>query len=57
MTSSGNTVSAISARTNTITATIPAGSGPFIAANPRTNKIYEANSEDNTVSVLRSCPH
>ena len=47
-----DTVSVISGRTNTVTATIPVGSGPFgVAANPKTGTIYVTNF-DNTVSVI-----
>ena len=37
----------------TVTATIPVGTQPAgVAANPKTNTIYVANSFDNTVSVI-----
>jgi DNA-binding beta-propeller fold protein YncE len=49
-------VSVISGRTNTVTAAIPVGRGPFgVAANPNTNTIYVANQLDSTVSVLTAC--
>jgi YVTN family beta-propeller protein len=47
-------VSVISGRTNTVTATIPVGGGPFapfaVATDPKTNTIY-ANGDDG-VSVI-----
>jgi YVTN family beta-propeller protein len=50
-----NTVSVISGQTNTVTATIRVGLDPRgVAANPKTNTIYVANSGSNTVSVLGS---
>jgi len=49
------TVSVIRGRTNTVRATIRVGSAPEgAAANPRTNTVYVANANDNTVSVLAS---
>jgi YVTN family beta-propeller protein len=43
--SHGDTVSVISGRTNTVTATIPVGGFPFGAAvNPETNTAYVTNS-------------
>ena len=46
-------MSVISGRTNTVTATIPVGSGPFgVAADPKTGTIYVTNAFDNTVSVI-----
>jgi DNA-binding beta-propeller fold protein YncE len=45
----------ISARTNTIVATVPVGSFPFqVGTNPRTNTAYVTNAISNTVSVLGS---
>jgi DNA-binding beta-propeller fold protein YncE len=49
----------ISGRTNTMTATIPVGSGegPFgVAADPKTHTIYVINANSGTVSVLAACP-
>jgi YVTN family beta-propeller protein len=46
-------VSVINGLTNTITSTIPVGSGPCrIAENSLTNTIYVTNCLDNTVSVI-----
>jgi YVTN family beta-propeller protein len=46
-------VSVISARTNTVTATIPVGQFPLgVAADPRTKTIYVANFLSDTVSVI-----
>lgn len=43
----------IDGRTNTVTAMVPVGAGPFgVAVNPKTDTIYTANAIDNTVSVL-----
>jgi YVTN family beta-propeller protein len=43
----------ISGETNTVTATIPVGSVPDgVAVDEKTNTIYVANSNSNTVSVL-----
>ena len=48
-----NTVSVISGHTNTVTATIRVGRYPQgVAADPKTNTIYTANTFDNTVSVI-----
>jgi YVTN family beta-propeller protein len=48
----GATVAVISGRTNTVTATVPVGSGPlWIAANPRTNTIYVTHP-GGTVAVI-----
>src|SRR5207245_1626779 len=50
-----DTVSVISGRTNTVTATIPLPAGSFpvpVAANPRTNTIYVGNQRSDTVSVI-----
>jgi YVTN family beta-propeller protein len=57
VTNFGNdTVSVISGRTNTVTATIRVGRLPVgVAANPKTNTSYVVNDEDSTVSVLASC--
>ena len=52
-----NAVSLISARTNTVTATIPANGEAFgIAVNTKTNKAYAADTASNTVLVLTHCP-
>ena len=50
----GNTVSVISGKTDTVTATIPVGNAPGeVAANPLTNTAYVTNFADNTASVIR----
>jgi YVTN family beta-propeller protein len=47
------TVSVISGRGNTVTATIPVGNGPVgVAVNPLTGAVYTANIGDATVSVI-----
>jgi DNA-binding beta-propeller fold protein YncE len=47
----------ISGRTNTVTATVPVGLAPLgVAANPKTNTAYIANSGSATVSLLSPCP-
>jgi len=51
--SSGNTVAVIDGSTNSITATLVVGNGPWgLDANPATNKVYVANERSNTVSVI-----
>src|SRR5204863_10081032 len=46
-------VAEISARANTVTATIPVGDQPGGAAvDPKTDTIYTANAGDDTVSVI-----
>src|SRR5262249_23887978 len=49
-----NTVSVISGRTNTVTATIPVANGfpAGVAANPKANTIYEADSGRNAASDI-----
>ena len=48
-----NTVSVIDGATNTVTATIPVGTGPIgVAVNPSTNTVYVANSPAGTLSVI-----
>src|SRR5215831_12414549 len=50
---SRNTVSVISGRSNTVTATIRVGLFPArVATNPKTNTIYVANAASSTVSVI-----
>src|SRR5215510_12555663 len=51
-----NTVSVLSGRTNTVTATIPVGIGP-VGVDPKTNTIYVANPDSNTVSVISGRTH
>jgi YVTN family beta-propeller protein len=52
----GNTLLAISGRTNTVTATIPVGMIPQgVAAGTKNKSIYVANSASRTVSVLAAC--
>jgi YVTN family beta-propeller protein len=47
------TVSVISGRTGTVTATIPVGNGPVgVAVNPLTGAVYIASIGDSTVSVI-----
>jgi YVTN family beta-propeller protein len=54
---SASTVSVISGRTNTVTATIPVGSRPAGAAvDPRTHTVYVANNNGGTASVFAPCP-
>jgi YVTN family beta-propeller protein len=51
------TVSVISGRTKTVTATIPVGDNPSgVAVDPKTSTIYVANALSDTVSVLTACP-
>ena len=54
MTNNGsNTVSVIKGASNTVVATVPVGPQPDdLAVNPVTNRIYVANTGDNTVSVI-----
>src|SRR6267378_308778 len=47
-----NTVSVISGRTNTVTATIPVGNPQGMAVNPLTGDVYVTNFNDGTVSVI-----
>jgi len=48
-----NSVSVISGRTGTVTATIPVGSEPIgVAVNPVTGTVYVTNADSNTVSVI-----
>jgi YVTN family beta-propeller protein len=55
--SHGDTVSVISGRTNTVTATIPVHYYPFgIATDPKTNTAYVAGNFSSTVVVLAPCP-
>jgi len=43
----------LSTHAQTVTATVMAGAGPFsVAVNPVTNKIYVANSNGTTVTVI-----
>jgi YVTN family beta-propeller protein len=50
---SSDTVSVINGATNTVTTTVPVGSGPIgVGVNPSTNTIYVANSGSNNVSVV-----
>jgi YVTN family beta-propeller protein len=50
---SDGTVSVISGRTGTVTATIPVGNGPVgVAVNPPAGAIYIASIGDSTVSVI-----
>ena len=57
-----DTVSVISGRTNTVTATVRVGiTGTFatpsgVAVDPKTNTAYVANPGDGTMSVLAPCP-
>ena len=47
------TVSVIDAATNTVTATIPVGSGPYaVAVDPAAGTVYVTNGGDGTVSVI-----
>ena len=47
------TVSVIATATNTVTATIPVGSGPRgVAVTPDGSTVYVTNFQDNTVSVI-----
>ncbi|MGH9609538.1 MAG: hypothetical protein ACRD34_07655, partial [Bryobacteraceae bacterium] len=49
----GDTVSAIDGATNSGTATISVGTQPLaIAMNPATNRVYIADTQDNTVAVI-----
>ena len=51
--SDDNTVSVIDTATNTVTATVPVGSGPFaVAVNPQGTKAYVVNFFSNNVSVI-----
>jgi YVTN family beta-propeller protein len=48
-------VSVINAATNTVTATIPVGSGPVgVATDPAAGTVYVTNQGDNTVSVINA---
>jgi YVTN family beta-propeller protein len=48
-----NTVSVIATATNTVSATIPVGSGPDgVAVTPDGSKVYVANANSNNVSVI-----
>ena len=48
-----STVSVIDTTSNTVTATIPVGSGPLgVAVTPDGSTVYVANQGDNTVSVI-----
>ena len=47
-----NTVSVISGRTDTVTATITVGNPQGVAVNPVTGTVYVANSSGGTVSVI-----
>jgi YVTN family beta-propeller protein len=48
-----NTVSVINEATNTVTGTIPVGSGPYgVAVDPAARTVYVTNNSDNTVSVI-----
>jgi YVTN family beta-propeller protein len=47
------TVSVIATATDTVTATIPVGSGPLgVAVTPDGSRVYVTNFQDNTVSVI-----
>src|SRR5260370_34568936 len=49
----GNDVSVIDGQSNTLTATVPAGTHPVaIAVNPVTGKIYVANQNSNNMNVI-----
>jgi YVTN family beta-propeller protein len=53
-----DTVSVISASTNTVVATIPVGEGPRrIAVTPNGSKAYVTNSASNDVSVINTSSH
>ena len=48
-----NTLSVISGKTDTVTATIPVGAAPGeVATNPVTNTTYVSNNGGNTVSAI-----
>ena len=50
---SDNTVSVISGKTNTVTATIPVGDAPGeVGTDPLTNTAYVTNFADDTVSKI-----
>ena len=50
---SANTVSVFDTATNTVTVTLPVGTGPrSIAVNPAGTKVYAANITSNDVSVI-----
>jgi YVTN family beta-propeller protein len=51
--SNDNLTSVIDGVTNTVITTIQVGSGPTaVAVNPQTNKVFVANFNDDTVSVI-----
>ncbi len=50
-----NTISVMDAGTNTVTATVKVGEGPFgVAVSPDGTKVYSVNNIDNDVSVIDS---
>jgi YVTN family beta-propeller protein len=52
---SSNNVSVINTATNTITATIAVGTGPYaVSVSPDGSKVYVANSNSNNVSVINT---
>jgi len=50
-----NTTSVIDIANNTVTATVPVGSGPEgVAVSPDGSKVYVANNESNDISVINT---